>query len=197
MWFSTRPTSKWHFVLGLPKLGLSQFWGPVTLCVGFWSKWILKQSCYPCWELFNGTLHATCSQGNRIDSSLLVIGNQIANLTPDLSFGQNLCFKCSNGSCELNLDIYVSISFQWYKKLFNPMGFDPYNRPLNIQESIGTLNFQNGNSLGSVRVPFLTLSYTPGSMRGDYRVSLLARNLASPCFGCEPKVRVATFKTSS
>ncbi len=77
------------------------------------------------------------------------------------------------------------------------MGFDPYNRPLNIQESIGTLNFQNGNSLGSVRVPFLTLSYTPGSMRGDYRVSLLACNLASPCFGCEPKVRVATFKTSN
>jgi hypothetical protein len=34
--------------------------------------------------------------------------------------------------------MYVSISFQWYKKLLNPFGFDPYNHSLNIQESIGT-----------------------------------------------------------
>jgi hypothetical protein len=34
------------------------------------------------------------------------------------------------------LDIYVLIYFQWYKELFKPMGFDPYNRALKIQKSI-------------------------------------------------------------
>jgi len=82
--------------------------------------------------------HAICTQGNRVDSWLLVVGSQIANLTPDLSFGHNLCFRCPNGSCEPILDIYISIVFQWYKKLFELMGFDPYNRLLKIQESIGT-----------------------------------------------------------
>jgi hypothetical protein len=28
--------------------------------------------------------------------------------------------------------------FQWYKKLFNIMNFDPYNHILKIRESIGT-----------------------------------------------------------
>jgi hypothetical protein len=37
--------------------------------------------------------------------------NQIGNLTIDRSFDHNLCFKCSNGSCELNLDIYVPRDF--------------------------------------------------------------------------------------
>jgi hypothetical protein len=63
---------------------------------------------------------------------------QIANLTPCLSFGRNLCFKCPNGSCEPILDIYVSMDFQWYKEIFKPLGFDPYNHSLNIRESTGT-----------------------------------------------------------
>jgi len=43
-----------------------------------------------------------------------------------------------------------------------------------------------------VRVHSLTLFYTLGSMRCDSRTSLPAHSLASPCFGREPKVRVAT-----
>jgi hypothetical protein len=82
--------------------------------------------------------HTTCTQGNRVDSWLLVIKSQIVNLTPSLSFGHNLCFRCPNGSCKPILDIYVSITFQWYKKLFNPMGFDPCNCLLKIWKSIGT-----------------------------------------------------------
>jgi len=54
-------------------------------------------------------------------------------------------------------------------------------------------NSQNGSSLRSVKVHSLTLSYTPRSIWRDSQVSLLACNLASPCFGCEPKARVATF----
>jgi hypothetical protein len=49
--------------------------------------------------------HATWTWENWGDSWLLVVGNQIANLTPGPSFGYNLCFKCPNGSCEPILDI--------------------------------------------------------------------------------------------
>jgi len=73
------------------------------------------------------------------DSWLLVVGSQIGNLTFDPSFGHNLCFKYLNGSCNPILGIYVSRTFQWYKKLFNSMSFDPCNYPLKIWESIGTL----------------------------------------------------------
>jgi hypothetical protein len=63
---------------------------------------------------------------------------QVDNLAIGPSFGHNLCFKCPNGSCEPILDIYILRTFQWYKELFNSMSFDPYNRPLKIQKSIGT-----------------------------------------------------------
>jgi hypothetical protein len=51
----------------------------------------------------------------------------------------------------------------------------------------------DSNSLGSVRVHSFTLSYTFESMRCDSWASLLALTLASLCFGCEPKAKVATF----
>jgi hypothetical protein len=140
MCLSMRPTSKWHFVSGL--------WGPITLCADLRLKWVLKQSCNPHWQLSNGMLHTTYTQGNHVDSQLLVVGSQIVNLIPDLSFGHNLCFKCSNGSCEFILNIYVSITFQWCEKLFNPMGFDHYNHCLKIQESIGTPTPKMGVHLG-------------------------------------------------
>ncbi len=53
-------------------------------------------------------------------------------------------------------------------------------------------NSQSGSSLGSVKVHSFTLSYILGSMKCDSRASLLARTLASPCLGCEPKARVTT-----
>ncbi len=39
----------------------------------------------------------------------------------------------------------------------------------------------------------LTLSYTPRSMGCDFWASFLAHTFVSPCLGCEPKVKVATF----
>jgi hypothetical protein len=83
-------------------------------------------------------LYATCTQGNRVDSQLLVVRSQTANLTPNLSFGHNLCFRCPNGWCKPILDIYVPRAFQWYKQLFKTLSFDPYNHRMKIQESIGT-----------------------------------------------------------
>jgi len=94
-----------------PKLGLPQLWGPITLFANLRLRWGLKQSFSPCQKLFNGMLHVTYTQGNRVDSWLLMVGSQIGNLTHGLSFGDNLCFKCPNGSCKPILDIYVSIAF--------------------------------------------------------------------------------------
>ncbi len=85
-----------------------------------------------CWELSNNMCHATYTHIYRSDSWFLVVRNQIGALTPNLSFGHNLCIKYSNGSCELILNIYVSIAFQWYKGLFNPMNFDLWNTCLKI-----------------------------------------------------------------
>jgi hypothetical protein len=113
--------------------------GPITLCADLWLRWGLKQSCNPCWELLNGMWYTTWTQGNRVDTRLLVLRSQIANLTPGLSFGHNLCFNYSNDSSKPILNIYVSIAFQWYTKLLNPLGLDPCDRPLKIQESTGTL----------------------------------------------------------
>ncbi len=140
-----RPTSKWHFVLGLPngsfeipKVGIPATLGPITLCANLRLGWGLKQS-YSCHrELSNDMSHATYTQGNWVDSWLLVIGSQIANLTFDFSFGHNLCFRCPNGSCKPILNVHGSIFFQWYKELFNPLGFDLCNHFLNIWESTGT-----------------------------------------------------------
>ncbi len=96
-----------------PKMGIAKFpnirlpwlWGPITLCANLWLRWGLKKSCSLRQDLFNNMLHATCTQGRRVDSRLLVVGSQIGNLTPNLSFGHNLCFKCPNASCEPILDI--------------------------------------------------------------------------------------------
>ncbi len=89
----------------LPKLRLLQLWSPITLCANLRSQWGLNQSCSTRWELSNDMSHATYTQGNRVDSWLLVVGNQIVNLTPCLSFGHNLCFECPNGWCEPILNI--------------------------------------------------------------------------------------------
>jgi hypothetical protein len=109
--------------------------GTITSGANLRSGWGLNQSCSPRWELSNGVLHATYTQGNWVDSQLPMVRSQIASLTPDLSFGHNLCCRCSNGSCKLILDIYNSISFQWYKERPNARCFDPCNQTLNFQES--------------------------------------------------------------
>jgi len=77
-----------------------------------------------------------------------VVGSQIGNFTFGPSFGYNLCVRCPNGSCKPILNIYVWINFQWYKILFNPLGFDPCNHSLNIQESIETSTPKVGVHLG-------------------------------------------------
>ncbi len=96
-------------VLKFPKLKLPQLWGPITLCADLRLQWGPKQSCSFCWNLYNSMSQATCTQRSQGDSQLLMVKSQIANLTPGLSFGYNLCFRCPNGSYEPILDIYISI----------------------------------------------------------------------------------------
>jgi len=67
-----------------------------------------------------------------------MVGNQIDNLILNPSFGHNLCFNYSNGSCEPILDIYVSRASQSYKELFNIMNFNSWHCFLKIWESIGS-----------------------------------------------------------
>ncbi len=149
------PASKWHFVLGLPnespeipKLGTPTTLGAHNFLCRPQIEMRLKKNCSPCRELCNGMWHTTCTQGNRGDFRILVVGSQIVNSTPNPSFGHNLCFRCPNGSCKPILDIYVSRAFLWYNERLNPMGFDPCNRSLKIWEFTETLIPKVGASLG-------------------------------------------------
>jgi hypothetical protein len=135
--------------------------------------------------------HVTSTQGNGGDSWLLMVGNQIGHLSPNLSFGHNLYFKYPNGCCEPILDIYVSRFFQWYKFFFNPMSFGPCNCLLKIRKSIGTPTPKMGvhwKCEGSFPQTFLH--------SWEHEVwllsSLLACTFASFCLGREPKARVTT-----
>jgi hypothetical protein len=105
-------------VLKFPQLELLQLWGHITSYADLWLQWGLKQSCIPCQELFNSMFHVSYTQGNPVNSRLLMVGSQIANLIPNLSFSHNLCFRCPNGWYEPILDIYASKALQWYKEIF-------------------------------------------------------------------------------
>jgi hypothetical protein len=142
--------------------------------------------------------HVTCTQGNRVDSWLLVVGSQIGNLTPDLSFAHNLCFRCPNGQCEPILDIYTSIAFQWYTKLVKAKNFDPCNRVLKIRKSFRDSNSQMNTPTPNMGVHLRVWGFIPSHFMHFRehvkcsRVSLLVHNLATLCLGREPKARVVT-----
>jgi hypothetical protein len=50
-------------------------------------------------------LHSFFRRQGQVDSRLLVVGSQTANLIPGPSFAHKLGYKCPNGSCEAILDI--------------------------------------------------------------------------------------------
>jgi len=63
-----------------------------------------------------------------------------------------------------------------------------------LSENLGVhqnSNSQSGSSFRSVEVHSFTLSHTPKNMKCDSQLSHLARTFVSPCFGREPKVRIA------
>jgi hypothetical protein len=172
-------------VLKSHQLGLPQLWSPITLQADLRSRCDLKQSCSFSWKLFNGMSHAPCSQVNWVDSWLFVVKSQIGSLTPGPSFGHNLCFRCPNEKYKPILNIYVSITFQWYKKNHKPLSFDPWNCSLKFQKSTGTPSLKVGVALGVWRFTpsySLTLSYTPRSMWCDSWASFWPAPLRPLCF---------------
>jgi hypothetical protein len=99
-------------VLKFLKLGLFQLWRPITSCANLWLIRGLKPSCSPNWEISNNMWHVTFMQVNQGNFWLLMVGNQIANLPFDPSFGHNLCFKYPYGS-------YEPISTSTFQELSN------------------------------------------------------------------------------
>jgi hypothetical protein len=95
----------------------------------------LNQSCISPWELSNVVLHSRIGCWKEVDSRLLVVGSQTANLTPGLSFAHNLGCRCPNEQCKAILDIYASRPFQWHQEHLNARCFWPCCRTLKIRES--------------------------------------------------------------
>jgi hypothetical protein len=171
--------------MGVPKLsqvGVPGLWTPISLECRVRSRCGLNQSCSSRRELSNAVSHSQIWHREGVDSRLLVVGSQTANLTPGLSFAHNLCFRCPNEQCEPILDIYVPRAFQWYQERNNPLRFDPSTRPLKFRESTGTPSPKLGVALGMWGLTpshSPTLSYIPGSVWW-LPGFLLARNLPMP-----------------
>ncbi len=122
---------------GVPKLSwfeLLRFWASITSRPKLGLGRGLNQSCSSHQKFSNGVSHFTYTHWDRVDSWLLVVRSQIANLIPGPSFDHNLCFKCPNGSCKATLDIYTSRTFQWYNEHPNARCFNPWTRALSFRE---------------------------------------------------------------
>jgi hypothetical protein len=65
----------------------------------------LNQSCNPRRDLSNAVSHSQFGCWEEVDSRLLVVGSQIASLTPGPSFPHNLGCRCPNDQCEAIFDI--------------------------------------------------------------------------------------------
>jgi hypothetical protein len=108
----------------------------------------LNQSCSPQRELSNAVSHSRSARREQVDSRLLVVRSQTANLTPGPSFAHNLGCRCPNDQCEAIFDIYVSRPFQWHQKRFNASCFEPCCWALKIRESRRTPSSQLFQVLG-------------------------------------------------
>jgi hypothetical protein len=171
------------------QLRFPQLWGPIILRADLWLGWGLKKRCSTHQGIFNGISHATYMWGNRGDFRLLVVGSQTANLTLDLYFSHNLCFRCPNGSSKPILNIYVPKYFQWYKE----------------PQSNAFWPLQSVSKNSEVHLGFQSPKWEfAWECEGSFSHTLLHSqehemwfpgfplNL-HPCIGYEPKAKVATF----
>ncbi len=131
---------------GIPKLesrncpeivpvGVPGLWELITPDSRIWSQRGLNQSCSPRRDLSNAVSHSQIGCRQKVDSRLLVVGSQTANLTPGPSFAHNLSYRCPNDQYEAIFDIYASRPFQWHQEHPNARCFAPCCQALNIQES--------------------------------------------------------------
>jgi hypothetical protein len=122
--------------------GVPGLWELITPDCEVWSRWGLNQTCSPRRDLFNDVSHSQFEARKEVDSRLLVVGSQIASLTPGPSFAHNLSYRCPNDQCEAIFYIYASRTFQWHQEHLNARCFGPCYRTLNIRESRRTPNPQ-------------------------------------------------------
>jgi hypothetical protein len=121
-------------------VGVLGLWTLVTPDCRVWSRRGLNHNCSPRRDLFNAMLHSQFGGWEKVDSRLLVVGSQIASLTPDPSFAHNLGCICSNDQCEAIFDIYASRPFQWHQEYLHARCFGPCCWVLNIRKSRRTPN---------------------------------------------------------
>jgi hypothetical protein len=100
--------------LEIVPVGVPGLWALITLDCRVWLQQCLNQSCSPRWDLSNAMFHSQFEGREEVDSRLLVVGSQSANLTPGPFFAHNLGCKCPNDQCEAIFDIYASKPFQWH-----------------------------------------------------------------------------------
>ncbi len=120
--------------------GVLGLWELITPDCGVWSRRGLNQTCSPRRDLSNDVSHSRFGGRKEVDSRLLVVGSQIASLTPGPSFAHNLGYRCPNGQCEAIFYIYASRPFQWHQEHLNARCFGPCCWALNIRESRRTPN---------------------------------------------------------
>ncbi len=123
-----------------PGFGLPGLWDIIASRSNLRSGRGLNQTCSPLWELSHAALHSSSARWERVDSRLLVVGSQTANLTPGPSFAHNLSCRCPNDQCEAISDIYTSRPFQWHQEYPKARCFSPCCRTLKIRESRRTPN---------------------------------------------------------
>jgi len=92
--------------------GVPGLWELITPDCQVLSQQGLSQSCTPRRDLSNDVSHSQFGGREEVDSRLLVVGSQTANLTLGPSFAHNLGCRCSNGPCEAIFDIYASRPLQ-------------------------------------------------------------------------------------
>jgi hypothetical protein len=97
-------------------VGVPGLWALITPECRVWLQRGLKQSCSPRRYLSNAMSHSPFGGREEVDSRLLMVGSQTANLTPGPSFAHNLGCRCPNDQCEAIFDIYASRPFQWHMR---------------------------------------------------------------------------------
>jgi hypothetical protein len=118
-----------------PGSGLPGLWEGITPRPDLGSRRGLNRSCSPRRDLSNGVSHFQIGHRERVDSRLLVVGSQTANLTPGPSFAHNLGCRCPNRECEGIFDIYVSRPFRWHQEHPNERCSGLPNRLLSFRKS--------------------------------------------------------------
>jgi hypothetical protein len=116
-------------------VGVPRLWELIPPDCKVWLWRGLNQSCSPRQDLFNDILYSQFGGREEVDSQLLMVGSQTANLTPGPSFAHKVSYRCPNGQYEAIFDIYASRPFQWHQEHLNARCFGPCCRTLNIRES--------------------------------------------------------------